>query len=205
MFELDHIAVAAETLAEGVAAVEAALGVELAAGGQHDRMGTHNRLLSLGEGVYLEVIAINSEAPAPDHPRWFDLDRFAGAPRLSNWIVRCDDLERELAASVDGAGRALAFQRGDLQWSMGVPTDGVLPFDGAHPALIEWHAGRHPSVVLPDVGCRLVSLEVIHPEAAAVRAALSGRLADPRVTIVAGAEPAFRAEIQTPKGLCVLT
>ena len=88
---------------------------------------------------------------------------------------------------------------------MGVPVDGVLPFDGAHPALIEWHAGRHPSVVLPDVGCRLVSLEVIHPEATAVRAALSGRLADPRVTIVAGAEPAFRAEIQTPAGLRVLT
>lgn len=204
MFELDHIAVAAETLAEGVAAVEAALGVELAVGRQHDEMGTHNRMLSLGEGVYLEVITSNPDAPAPDHPRWFDLDRFAGAPRLSNWIVRCDDLEQELASSVHGAGRAVAFQRGDLRWSMGVPEDGILPFDGAHPAFIEWHTGRHPSVVLPDVGCRLVSLEVIHPEAAAVRAALNGRMTDPRVTVVAGEVPAFRAEIQTPAGLRVL-
>lgn len=205
MFELDHIAVAAETLAEGVAAVEAALGVDLAAGGQHDTMGTHNRLLSLGEGVYLEVIAINPEAPAPDHPRWFDLDRLTGAPRLRNWIVRCDDLNRELAASVDGAGQAMAFQRGELRWSMGVPADGMLPFEGAHPALMEWHAGRHPSVNLPDAGCRLVSLHVIHPDASAVRAALNGRLNDPRVTVVAGERPGFRAEIGTPAGIRVLT
>lgn len=60
-------------------------------------------------------------------------------------------------------------------------------------------------MVLPDVGCRLVSLEVIHPEAAAVRAALNGRLTDPRVAVLAGEVPAFRAEIQTPTGLRVLT
>ena len=50
MLVLDHIAVAAETLAEGAAHVEAALGVELSDIGVHDRMGTHNRLLGLGPG-----------------------------------------------------------------------------------------------------------------------------------------------------------
>jgi hypothetical protein len=37
-----------------------------------------------------------------------------------------------------------------------------------------------------------------------VRAALNGRMTDPRVTVVAGEVPAFRAEIQTPAGLRVL-
>ena len=48
MAELDHFALSASTLEEGVAAVEAALGVPLAGGGRHEKMGTHNRLLGLG-------------------------------------------------------------------------------------------------------------------------------------------------------------
>jgi hypothetical protein len=38
-------------------------------------MGTHNRLLKLGEGFYLELIAIDPQAPPPGRPRWFGLDR----------------------------------------------------------------------------------------------------------------------------------
>ena len=82
MIELDHLAVAGETLAEAVAHVEDALGVEMAAGGVHVEMGTHNRLLSLGPGMYLEAIAVDPAARGPDRPRWFDLDRFQGRPRL---------------------------------------------------------------------------------------------------------------------------
>ena len=37
-------------------------------------MGTHNRLLGLGTNVYLEVIAIDTEAAPPARPRWFSLD-----------------------------------------------------------------------------------------------------------------------------------
>jgi hypothetical protein len=58
---LDHLAVSAMTLEEGVAHVEAALGVALAPGGQHPLMATHNRRRGLGD-VYLEVIAAD---PAP--------------------------------------------------------------------------------------------------------------------------------------------
>ena len=47
MRELDHLVVAARTLEEGAAWVEAKLGVPMAGGGKHDLMGTHNRLLRL--------------------------------------------------------------------------------------------------------------------------------------------------------------
>ena len=95
---LDHIAISAGTLEEGVAFVEAALGVPLAGGGQHPHMATHNRLLGLGD-VYLEVIAADPAAPRPTWPRWFDLDRFDGPPRLTNWICRTDDLDAAVAVS----------------------------------------------------------------------------------------------------------
>lgn len=205
--ELDHIAVTAETLEEGAAAVEAALGVTLQPGGTHPAMGTHNRLLGLGD-VYLEVIAVDSESEAPERPRWFDMDRFRGPARLTNWIVRCADLAAEVARAPEGVGVTMGFSRGDLRWRMAVPADGILPFDGAFPALIEWQGAGHPVERLADRGCRLVGLTVGHPEAEALRAALrqtlSGRLLAPRVEIVEGAVKALRAEIATPHGLRVL-
>ena len=57
--ELDHIAVAGESLEEAVAHAEAAVGMPLLPGGEHPRYGTHNQLLGLGRGLYLEAIAID--------------------------------------------------------------------------------------------------------------------------------------------------
>lgn len=193
----DHLAVSAATLDHGAHVVEAALGTCLEPGGRHPLMGTHNRLLSLGPGEYLEVIAIDPEAPAPDRPRWFRLDAFAGPPRVTNWILRTDDLDAALAAAPPGAGRPIALERGCYSWRMGVPEDGCLPFDDAYPALIEWQGGHHPAAALPDRGCRLKRLEIAHPKAEILRKLVP--LGDPRIAIVAGPK-AIRAEIATPHG-----
>lgn len=200
MLVLDHIAVAAESLAEGAAHVEAALGVALSDVGIHDRMGTHNRLLSLGPGLYLEVIAINPDASPPGQARWFDLDNFTGHPRLTNWIVRTGDLEAALGAGPKGLGVPISFARGDYLWQMAVPPDGKLPFDGAAPALIEWESALHPAERLPDRGCRLVHLTVEHPEAEALVAAFPGLAGIEGVRIETGPEKRLWAEIETPSG-----
>ena len=200
MLVLDHIAVAAETLAEGAAHVEAALGVELSDIGIHDRMGTHNRLLSLGPGLYLEVIAINPDAAPPAQARWFDLDDFTGHPRLTNWIVRTDDLEAALAGAPPGMGVPISFARGDYLWQMGVPPDGKLPFDGAAPALIAWESALHPAERLPDRGCRLARLTVEHPEAEALLAAYPALAEVERVRVATGPVKRLWAEIDTPAG-----
>jgi Glyoxalase-like domain len=49
MLRLDHLAVVAGRLDAGVAEVERLLGVTMAGGGKHPLMGTHNRLLGLGD------------------------------------------------------------------------------------------------------------------------------------------------------------
>jgi hypothetical protein len=197
----DHLVFAAETLEKGRESVETALAVPLGPIGHHTYMSTHNRLLGLGPGEYLEVIAIDPLAPPVAHPRWFDLDRFSGPPRLTNWVLRCDDLDRVLAAAPEGAGQPVALQRGDFRWRMGVPTTGCLPYANAFPALIEWQGNLHPSDRMPDNGCRLQRLEVAHPDAQALRSVLS--LRDPRIVFVAGPK-AFRATIMTPHGIRVL-
>jgi hypothetical protein len=197
---IDHLAVSARSLDEGASHVAAVLGRMPVPGGRHGAMGTHNRLLGLGD-IYLEVIAIDPEAPAPAHPRWFDLDRFAGPPRLTHWIAACDDLEAELARAPEGSGTPLPLDRGDLRWRMAVPASGRLPFDDAFPALIQWQGAAHPLQRLPDSGLRLVELVIRHPRADALRAALSGQLRDARVTILPAAAMSLTARIDTPAGV----
>ncbi len=200
MLTFDHLAISCDSLAEGVTHVERALGVPLAPGGEHAAMGTHNRLLSLGPQEYLEVIAINPDAPGPDQPRWFNIDNFSGAPRVTNWICRCPDLDAALAAAPDGTGVPWDLERGDLRWRMAVPTDGKLPFDGTFPALIEWQGGAHPAPRLPDQGVRLTALHLTHPEAEALREALGPFIAEDRLTISKGPAPALEMELTGPNG-----
>ena len=202
MLTFDHIAISARTLEEGVEWVESALGVKLAGGGQHPLMATHNRLLSLGD-IYLEVIAIAPSGTPPGRPRWFDLDRFEGAPRLTNWIARSDDLEADLALCPPGTGTPIALARGDYRWKMAVPDDGILPFDSAFPALIQWLNALHPTQALPESGVRLKRLTIAHPQAQALRAALP--LTDPRISIVEGPAKRLSATFQTPHGERSLT
>lgn len=199
MLVLDHLAVSCTGLAEGAAAIEAALGLPLAAGGQHPHMATHNRLLSLGPDLYLEVIAADPSQPRPAWPRWFDLDRFSGPPRLTNWICRTDDLDAELAHSPAGTGTPVALQRGDFRWRMAVPASGILPFDNRFPALIQWEGTAHPAPRLPDHGIRLAHLDITHPQADALSAALAPRLRDERITVSQGPN-AMKATFATPWG-----
>jgi len=204
MLALDHLAISCTTLEEGAAATEAALGLPLAAGGQHPHMATHNRLLSLGPDLYLEVIAADPSQPRPAWPRWFDLDRFSGPPRLTNWICRTGDLDAELAHSPAGTGTPVALQRGDFRWRMAVPASGILPFDSGFPALIQWQGSAHPAPRLPDMGVRLTRLTILHPKADELRHSLAGRLDDPRITIEIGPEKAMQAEFATPHGVRTL-
>jgi len=197
---LDHLAIAATSLGAGAQAVASWLGVALEPGGRHAPMSTHNRLLALGPGEYLEVIAPDPEAPPPGRARWFGLDAFEGPPAPRAWIVRVPDLDAALALAPPGAGRPMAFARGDLRWRMAVPDDGILPFDGLFPALIAWAPGQHPAAMLPDAGVRLAGLDLIHPQAPALRAALARLIADPRVTVAAGSVPALQARLTTPSG-----
>ncbi len=197
---LDHLAVTGETLEEASAHIEQALGVQLQEGGKHEKFGTHNRLLGLRGGLYLEAISIDPQAPTPERTRWFDIDRFEGRPRLTNWICRVPDIEASLSVFPDGAGQPIDLSRGALRWRMAVPPTGRLPFDNLFPALIEWQGDLHPAQMLQDSGCRLRRLIVCHPDALDLAKAL-GAL---EFVVFDTGPAALRAEFETPHGPRVL-
>lgn len=209
--EFDHLVVAADTLARGVAHVEQCLGVRCLSGGRHPRFGTHNALLGLGQDRYIEVIAIDPAAKTPTVPRWFGLDDPAveaalrERPRLLTWVARADDLDAALAACLHDGGRPRPMQRDDLHWRIAFPDDGALIEGGLVPPLIEWGSGvRHPARRLPDSGLRLRALHGVHPDPELIEE----RLAPLSLTDVlileagrAGETPCLRAGIDTPAGL----
>ena len=201
----DHIAVVAPSLDEGCAHVRDCLGIEMPGGGAHPFMGTHNRLMALGPESYLEVIAIDPDAPAPARPRWFDLDRFDGAPCIGTWVLGVPDLDAALSAAPAASGAAIPMTRGALSWRISVADDGALPMDGAFPTLIEWPVGPHPAGGMVDLGCRLTRLTVAHPEAAQIDAYVGGRLETQRFNIEPGPARRITAEFETPSGHCVLS
>lgn len=203
MFELDHIAVAGETLAEAVAHSEAALGLTLGPGGQHAHYATHNRLVGLADGLYFEAIAIDPSQPAPDYPRWFGLDAFQGPARLDKWILRCDDIEAAQAAFPE-VGRPVHLTRGAVSWTMIVPDNGFLPFDGLFPAMIQWHTDTPPGKALPATDVRPRELIVAHPKASEMAQRLDGVFDDARVTFQNAAKPGLSARFETPDGTRVL-
>lgn len=206
----DHLVLAAADLDAGAAWLEGRLGVRLAAGGRHVRMGTHNRLLRLGERLYLELIAIDPEAAAPGRPRWFALDRLPLArgdrPRLIHWVARSTDIYGDAAACTEPLGEILAMERGGYRWRITVPDDGHLPGAGLVPSLIQWDVPIHPAASLADAGCALMKLEAYHPQPASIRGALDslglGRQLD--VHAADDGQALFVAYLRTPLGLVEL-
>ena len=203
---IDHLVISASSLETGVEYVHQVLGVRPQMGGEHPAMGTHNCLLKLGERLYLEVIAINPNAPQPDRPRWFQLDQQSSSQpiRMATWIARTDDIHAATAAAPIALGSVEPMSRGQMNWLITIPADGGLPLHGVVPSLIQWPVDMHPATKLPESGCSLLRLEGFHPEANKIVKILeaigfSGNFQ--AVELPAEQKPYLVAHIRTPNGI----
>jgi len=169
----DHVVIACQELSSGVDFIQRQIGVAIPLGGQHHFMGTHNAVMAVGEGIYLEVIAIDPDLPPPSRPRWFGLDdsevqsRLSQSPICVHYVLRTPDLAATLNAMPDDLRRQLgpvhAASRMDLSWSITIPDDGLPAQGGCLPALIEWQ-GTPPQYNMARPGPELVNLHLEHPD-----------------------------------------
>ena len=213
--ELDHLVVAANTLDEGRAWARETLGVDAVGGGKHDGLATHNTLVKLDGKRYLEIIAIDPEAGAPNFPRWFGLDTaevrelVAHGPRLVAWVARCagghDAIER-LAQTQDYAANVVRpASRADFRWRFAFTPDGARINGGTLPHLIQWDCELHPCDRLPESGVSLTALMLGAPEPERLTSLLDAlSFADARVQIGQSTAPNLVAMLRTPLGSVVL-
>ena len=203
---LDHLIVAATTLADGIEFIAEVTGVVPQPGGKHVAMGTHNALLRLGDRVYLEIIAIDPDGEKPPRPRWFDLDdpamqaQLAERPRLIHWAARTHDLDAALAATPIPLGTPHPMARGDFRWRITIPDNGVRPAGGVLPTLLQWE-GRHPADNLPASGATLAQFAASHPTPDAMRKTLGALGLQDALTVTYGSPPRLAALLRTPRGL----
>ena len=183
--KIDHFAVSGMKLEEATEYVESTLGYKMEKGGKHKLFGTHNNLLGLKDGLYIEAIAVDPAVKNLNFSRWFNLDNFYGDPKLTNWICNCENIDQcILDFDVD---------------------DGLLPFNNTFPAIIEWgYKTIHPSKSLPKVDCELFHLSIYHPLVEDLRFNLKN-LNDKRISFIQNNKKGIVAEFKTKKGNKILS
>lgn len=211
MPKLDHLSVIAPSLKEGVEHVRSCLGIDIPFGRKHANMGTHNHLLRLGDTVYLEVIAIDENAPPIVGPRWFGLDNRAAVRKawgegrcLRSWVASTDHFDRHMAEHTSIYGEKREFQGSASSYFFSIPKDGSLPLNGVAPALID-RQGKSPSFSSEaEQGCKLLDFALEHPDAEKVRVLYRTLNIAGAPTVIQGAVFGYTAKIQTPEGTKVL-
>lgn len=195
---IDHIVYATPDLDATVAEVTEEWGVEPSVGGCHDGLGTRNALLSLGGGIYLELVGPDPGQTDPPGPRPFGVDDLE-APRVVTWAARVPNIDLWVAWA-----RARGFDPGDpvdmqrttpsgevLSWRLTFP----LPGDGVVPFLIEW-PGPTPASTAAG-GITLMALDLRHDDPA-----VGVRIAEHALPIsVARGFASITATLVTPKGV----
>lgn len=204
---IDHLVYGTPDVDSTVAEIERLTGVRAAPGGRHPGRGTHNALLGLGKGRYLEIIGPDPIQSGQVSPLPFGLDHVK-SPRLVTWAAKAPGLEDRIESA-----RAAGYDPGDILPRSRVRPDGrTLKWrltslgldhpDWLVPFLIDWQRSPHPSESSP-AGLTLVDLRATHPEPDRIRKILAAL--EVELPIARGPRASLLARLDTPRGQVVLT
>ena len=195
----DHIIFAVSTLESGIRILKERTGVEATIGGVHPHLGTQNALLSLGNDVYLEILAPDPKGKLVDTYQFIN-NLHEG--KLIQWAAHTKDIDALLKAANDNGYEHSGINAGQrntpdgktLTWKtlmVKTPVDEVMPF------FIQWGSNTpHPATTSPK-GCSLKSMTLTHPDPGKVKEAFStfGIQADVKAGIAG-----LTMKLKTPNG-----
>ena len=196
--QIDHVILGIDDLDRGVKAFEAATGVKPVYGGKHPG-GTHNALVSLGEGIYLEILAVQDGVTVKGD--YADLKALKTLTPVG-WAVSSKDsaqLRNRLSAagiavSEPEAGSRITPSGSSLSWH----SLALKESSAERPFFIVWsEQTAHPSTTSPS-GCKLQQWSIASPrvkDLEQLRQAL-----DLRVDIAEAKASSMRLALACPKG-----
>ncbi|MEP3245030.1 MAG: VOC family protein [Sneathiella sp.] len=209
MLKLDHLTIIAPSLDEGINHVHTCLGIEPGNEAVHTNMGTHNRRLRLGDDLYLEIVAIDPDAPAPGRPRWLALDfqkqlqkDWEARKRLKSWVARTEDIGQAISGYESLLGAKTWLENA---FHFSVLPDGSLPLDGALPCVIDRGGNPPPSTRFEDQGFRLQDFVLDHPEPTKIIRHFNTLKISGHPTVRESPDFRLSALIKTPDGIKTLT
>jgi hypothetical protein len=197
--QIDHFILGIDDLDRGVQAFEAATGVKPVYGGKHPG-GTHNALLSLGEGMYLEILAVQKGVTVQGD--------YAGLKDMKSltpigWAVSSKD-SAQLRNRLSAAGIAVSEP---VAGSRTAPTGSTLSWQSfglnesfaEAPFFIVWsEQTAHPSTTSPS-GCKLQQWKIASPRGKDLQQLR--QTLDLRVEVAEAKEPSMRLSLACPKGV----
>jgi hypothetical protein len=163
--KIDHIVYSVLDLDQAMDHIESQLGVRPVFGGYHKTQGTKNALLNLGEGCYLEILAVDEHNAKIKSPRWMGIDLITKS-RITRWALKSEDIDLDskvLNAHNDKMGTIYQGSRktttGEtLAWKMILPLSSpdieLIPF------MVDWsESAFHPTEKLQE-GCSLKEISL---------------------------------------------
>ena len=175
--KLDHLILGISDLDKGISDFEKFTGVRAQFAGVHPNIGTHNALMSLGDGMYLEIIA-------PQVPNTKLTGSFSGFEHFTEltpvgWVV-----SGSLSAIENELNQSSLQHTGIVPGSRKAPSGMLLSWEtifvtqenriNMNPFFIEWSPDTtHPSLSNPG-GCTLVDYAVSDNKSALIKGHLKG-------------------------------
>jgi len=156
---IDHVLIAVDDLEHAIETYRK-LGFQVLRGGEHPRFGTHNGLVPLADGAYLELIGVKNQALAEQFPHTQRIvQALKRENRLAAFALDSDDLEKDVEAiRARGltihdpiAGERIRPDGQRVAWRTAHSEDPRLPF------LIEDETPREIRIPPPSegIGCAL--------------------------------------------------
>ncbi len=199
--QFDHIILAINNLDSGIQQVERLTGVKASYGGRHPDSLTENAIVSLGDGMYIEILAPRADADSV--PGYFrQLEQLT----ILGWAIGSSDLDGTKSAlssaniasadilpgsRMNGQGELLRWETTviESQEAIGIPF------------FISWHVNTlHPSLSAPK-GCGLSKLVITSREPGFLKRLLLSLSVDSGVVRVKkGAAEKMKLILDTPKG-----
>ena len=201
--QIDHLVYAVPDLELAMDELESRLGIRPVFGGQHLSKGTKNALLNLGNGAYLELLAIdktNLEAPLP---RWMGID-LVHSSTMVRWALKTDQIEvvsSILSAHRSDLGKVETGERqkanGDfLRWQMSLPA--ASPMVDIIPFYVDWSkSSSHPCQDLTEA-CSIRDIQLSHPTPNELNQLFNELELDLQIR---SGQPEIRVAIESPKGV----